>query len=134
IIVESVRADFEQRYVQKMKAARQGDPLSMDTEIGPLARTDLRDALHRQVEQSVQRGARCLLGGRIPEGAGAWYPPTVLTDVAMGMPACDEELFGPVAAIIPVRNEAQAIATANNSVFGIGAAVITRDLTRAERI
>jgi succinate-semialdehyde dehydrogenase/glutarate-semialdehyde dehydrogenase len=134
IVVGAVRSDFEQRLVQKMKAAQQGDPLSMDTEIGPLARLDLRDTLHRQVEQSVQRGARCLLGGEIPKGPGAYYPPTVLTDVAKGMPAFDEELFGPVAAVIAVRDEAQAIATANDSVFGLGGAVITRDLARGERI
>jgi succinate-semialdehyde dehydrogenase/glutarate-semialdehyde dehydrogenase len=106
----------------------------MATEIGPLARHDLRDALHRQVAQSVQRGARCLLGGQVPEGPGAYYPPTVLTDVAKGMPAYDEELFGPVAAVIPVRGEEEAIAVANDSSFGLGAAVITRDLARAERI
>jgi len=134
IVVEPVRGEFEQRFVEKMKAARQGDPLSMDTEIGPLARPDLRDALHRQVEQSVQRGARCLLGGEIPAGPGAYYPPTVLTDVARGMPAYDDELFGPVAAVIPVRDEAQAIAVANDSAFGLGAAVITRDRARGERI
>jgi succinate-semialdehyde dehydrogenase / glutarate-semialdehyde dehydrogenase len=134
IVVESVRRDFEQRFVEKMKAPRQGDPLSMDTEIGPLARHDLRDTLHQQVELSVQRGARCLLGGKVPDGPGAYYPPTVLTDVARGMPAYDEELFGPVAAVIPVRDEAQAIGTANDSPFGLGAAVITRDLARGERI
>ena len=134
VVVEPVRQEFEQRFVKKMKAARQGDPLDMATEIGPLARHDLREALHRQVEQSVQRGARCLLGGKIPEGPGAYYPPTVLTDVAKGMPAYDEELFGPVAAVIPVRNEEEAIATANGSSFGLGAAIFTRDLGRGERI
>jgi len=134
IVVESVRRGFEQRFVEKMKAVRQGDPLSMETEIGPLARHDLRESLHRQVEQTVQRGARCLLGGTIPSGPGAYYPPTVLTDVGKGMPAYEEELFGPVAAIIPVRDEAQAIATANDSVFGLGGAVISRNLARAERI
>jgi succinate-semialdehyde dehydrogenase/glutarate-semialdehyde dehydrogenase len=134
IVVEPVRREFEQRFVQKMKAARQGDPLSMDTEIGPLARRDLRDTLHRQVAQSVQRGARCLIGGEIPAGPGTYYPPTVLTDVTKGMPAYDEELFGPVAAVIPVRDEEQALATANDSAFGLGAAVITRDLARGERL
>jgi succinate-semialdehyde dehydrogenase / glutarate-semialdehyde dehydrogenase len=134
IVVDAVRNEFEQRFVQKMKTARQGDPLSMDTEIGPLARHDLRDALHQQVTQSVQRGAQCLLGGEIPAGPGAYYPPTVLTDVAKGMPAHDEELFGPVAAVIPASDEAQAIAIANDSAFGLGAAVITRDLARGERI
>jgi succinate-semialdehyde dehydrogenase / glutarate-semialdehyde dehydrogenase len=134
IVVGAVREEFEQRFVRKMQEARQGDPLRMDTEIGPLARHDLRDALHRQVEESVKRGARCLLGGKIPDGPGAYYPPTVLTDVAKGMPAHDEELFGPVAAVIPVLDEAQAIAVANDSPFGLGGAVITRDLVRGERI
>jgi succinate-semialdehyde dehydrogenase/glutarate-semialdehyde dehydrogenase len=134
IVVDAVRREFEQRFVQKMKAVRQGDPLSLETEIGPLARHDLRDTLQRQVEESVRRGARCLLGGAIPPGPGAYYPPTVLTDVVKGMPAYDEELFGPVAAVIPVADEAQAISTANDSVFGLGAAIITRDLARGERI
>jgi len=134
IVIESVRREFEQRFVAKMSAARQGDPLQSQTEIGPLARRDLRDALHQQVEQSMQRGARCLLGGRVPDGPGAFYPPTVLTDVAQGMPAYDEELFGPVAAIIPARDEQHAIATANDSSFGLGAAVLTRDVARGEKI
>jgi succinate-semialdehyde dehydrogenase / glutarate-semialdehyde dehydrogenase len=134
IVVKPVRDEFERRFVQKMQAARQGDPLDQDTEIGPLARHDLRAALHRQVETSVQRGARALLGARIPEGPGAYYPATVLTDVGKGMPAYDEELFGPVAAVIPVEDEAQAVSTANDSVYGLGACVITRDLARGERI
>ncbi len=114
--------------------ARQGDPLSPDTEIGPLARLDLREALHRQVTRSIELGARCLLGGQVPSGPGAYYPPTVLTDVREGMPAFDEELFGPVAAVVSAADEAQAIALANASSFGLGAAVISRDLARAERI
>src|SRR5262249_3669995 len=115
-------------------AVRQGDPLDPATQVGPLARADLREALHRQVEQSVQRGARCLLGGRIPEGPGAFYPPTVLADVRPGMPAYEEELFGPVAAVIAARDEADAIRIANDSAFGLGAGVITGDAARGERI
>ncbi len=134
IVVDAVREDFERRFVQKMAAAKVGDPLDMATEVGPLARHDLREALQRQVDQSLQRGARCLLGGRVPEGRGAYYPPTVLTGVGVGMPAYHEELFGPVAAVIPVRDEVQAVATANDSSFGLGAAVITRDPVRGERI
>lgn len=134
LVVDSVRSAFEQRFVQSMAAFKMGDPLKEDTQIGPLARHDLRDGLHRQVEASIARGAKCLLGGKIPEGSGAYYPPTVLTAVAKGMPACDEELFGPVAAIIPVKNEEEAIATANDSSFGLGGGVITRDLARGERI
>lgn len=82
----------------------------------------------------MDKGAKCLLGGAIPDGPGAWYPPTVLTDVHRGMPAFDEELFGPVAAVVAVKDEAEAIATANDSPFGLGAAVITRDIARGERI
>src|SRR5208282_990553 len=120
LVVDSVRAEFEQRFVQTMAAVKMGDPLLEDTQIGPQARHDLRDSLHRQVEASIARGAKCLLGGKIPEGSGAYYPATVLTAVAKGMPAYDEELFGPVAAIIPVRDEQEAIATANDSCFGLG--------------
>jgi succinate-semialdehyde dehydrogenase/glutarate-semialdehyde dehydrogenase len=134
IVVEPVRAAFEERFVKRMARIKMGDPLQEDTEIGPQARHDLRDTLHRQVEASIAKGAKCLLGGKVPAGSGAYYPATVLTDVGKGMPAYDEELFGPVAAVIPVKNEAEAIATANDSCFGLGGAVITRDLARGERI
>jgi len=120
--------------VSEMKARKMGPPLEEDTAVGPMARADLRDELHEQVEQSVKKGARCLLGGAIPDGPGAYYPPTVLADVASGMPAYDEELFGPVAAIIAAKDEAEAIAIANDSVFGLGAAVFTQDVARGERI
>ena len=134
LVVESVRQAFEARFVARMQATRPGDPLEEETAMGPMARHDLRDALHRQVEESIARGARCLLGGEIPPAQGAFYPPTVLTDVRKGMPAFDEELFGPVAAIVPVADEAEAIAAANDSVFGLGAAVMTGDRARGERI
>jgi succinate-semialdehyde dehydrogenase / glutarate-semialdehyde dehydrogenase len=134
IVLDKVRRSFEERFVERMRAARMGDPLEERTEVGPMARHDLRDALHRQVEESVAKGARCLLGGRIPNDRGAYYPPTVLTDVKKGMPAYDEETFGPVAAIITVKSEEEAIATANDSPFGLGGGVFTRDLARGERI
>ena len=117
-----------------MSAAKFGDPLNEKTELGPLARHDLRDALHDQVQRSVAMGARCLLGGKIPEGRGAYYPPTVLTDVEKGMPAYDEELFGPVAAVIPVKDEEAAIALRTIPSFGLGGAVLTSDHERGERI
>jgi succinate-semialdehyde dehydrogenase/glutarate-semialdehyde dehydrogenase len=117
-----------------MRSRRVGDPFDEATQVGPLARRDLRDDLHRQVAASVERGARVLLGGTVPEGPGAFYPPTVLSEVSRGMPAFDEELFGPVAAIVPVPDEAAAIAAANDSPFGLGAAVFTRDPARGERI
>ena len=111
-----------------------GDPLSEETDVGPQARPDLRDHLHQQVLKSMEQGARCLLGGAVPQGKGAYYPPTVLTDVRPGMPAFDEELFGPVAAIVPVKDEQDAIEKANQSRFGLGAAVFTADAARGERI
>ncbi len=134
IVVESVRDQFEKLFIDQMRAKKMGDPLEEDTDVGPQARHDLRDDLHRQVQQSIELGARCLLGGQIPDDPGAFYPPTVLTDVKKGMPAYDEELFGPVAAIIPVKDEREAIAVANDSTFGLGAAVFTRDIARGERI
>ena len=94
----------------------------------------LRDALHRQVEASVFAGARVLQGGRIPDQAGAFYPPTVLAGVTKGMSVYEEETFGPVAAVIAAADEEAAIAIANDSPFGLGAAVFTRDLARGERV
>jgi succinate-semialdehyde dehydrogenase/glutarate-semialdehyde dehydrogenase len=117
-----------------MAAKAMGDPLDEATDIGPQARVDLRDELHQQVERSIARGAKCLLGGQVPAGKNAFYPPTVLTNVRKGMPAYDEELFGPVAAIISARDEDDAIRIANNSVFGLGGAVFTADSKRGERI
>ncbi|MFW6063033.1 MAG: NAD-dependent succinate-semialdehyde dehydrogenase [Chloroflexota bacterium] len=134
IVTNSNRQAFEQMFVEQMQAMKMGDPLDEATDVGPQARDDLREDLHRQVQESLKEGARLLLGGEIPEGAGAYYPPTVLTDVGKGMPAYDEELFGPVAAIIPVADEAQAIRVANDSSFGLGAAVFTRDLERGQYI
>jgi len=134
IVVGSVRERFERSFVERMAAKRMGDPLREDVDIGPQARKDLRDALHGQVQRSIAKGARCLLGGSVPDGPGAFYPPTVLTDVGKGMPAFDEELFGPVAAIIAARDERHAIDLANDSSFGLGGAVITRDRVRGERI
>ncbi len=134
IVVASQRERFEQLFVEGMRVAKLGDPLDEATQVGPQARSDLRDELHDQVERSLIAGARCLLGGAIPEGPGSFYPPTVLTDVRKGMPAFDEELFGPVAAIIAVPDDAAAIEVANDSTFGLGAAVFTGDVEKGERI
>jgi succinate-semialdehyde dehydrogenase/glutarate-semialdehyde dehydrogenase len=134
IVVAKVREQFEKRFVKLMGEARVGNPLDELTDVGPLARDDLRQTLHRQVEQSVAKGARLLLGGKMPDGPGCFYPVTVLTDVRPGMPAFDEETFGPVAAIVAVKDEDEAIAAANDSVFGLGSCVITRDPPRGERI
>jgi len=134
IVVEAVKEQFETQFVERMRAFKAGEPLAEETTLGPLARHDLRDELHQQVQESIAKGAKCLLGGEIPEGKGAFYPPTVLTRVTKGMPVYDDELFGPVAAIINVADEAEAIRVANDSVFGLGAAVFTQDLAKGERI
>ena len=134
VVLETVYNDFLEKFLQKMQDAKLGDPLKEDTTVGPLARIDLRDELHEQVRASIEAGAECILGGKIPEGPGAYYPPTVLTKVKPGMPAYGEELFGPVAAIIKVESEAEAIRVANDSPFGLGSAVFTQDLNRGERI
>jgi len=134
VVVENILKIFEEMLVDQMRSKKMGDPLDEVTELGPQARKDLRDDLHRQVTVSIAKGARCLLGGEIPAGRGAFYPPTVLSGVTKGMPVYDEETFGPVAAVIPVKNEKQAIQVANDSTFGLGAAVFTRDADHGERI
>jgi succinate-semialdehyde dehydrogenase/glutarate-semialdehyde dehydrogenase len=134
VVVESLRHRFEELFVEQMSAKKMGDPMEEDTAVGPLARYDLRDDLHKQVQDSIEKGAVCLLGGNVPKSEGAFYDPTVLTNVKKGMPAYDEELFGPVAAIIPVKDEKEAINVANDSIFGLGAAVFTKDIARGERI
>lgn len=134
IVVESVAEEFTGHFVKLMAGKQMGDPTDADTDIGPQAREDLRDDLHRQVEESVSKGATLKLGGEIPDRKGAYYPPTVLTDVKPGMPAYDEEMFGPVAAIITAADEDEAIAIANDSPFGLGSAVFTRDTERGRHI
>ncbi|MBI3117539.1 MAG: NAD-dependent succinate-semialdehyde dehydrogenase [Candidatus Hydrogenedentes bacterium] len=134
IVVEPVREEFTRRFVESMAKVKMGDPLDPAVGLGPLAREDLREDLHAQVVKSIEKGAKLLLGGAIPKQAGAYYPATVLANVTKGMPAYDEELFGPVAAIIGAKDEADAIRIANDTIFGLGAAVFTRDVQRGEEI
>jgi succinate-semialdehyde dehydrogenase / glutarate-semialdehyde dehydrogenase len=133
ICTEQRAATVARMFADLMASKTMGDPLS-GVDVGPLARIDLRDDLAAQVSRSMALGARALVGGAAPEGPGAFYPPTVLVDVRRGMPAYDEELFGPVASIIAVANETDAIRVANDSIFGLGAAVFTADASRGARI
>jgi succinate-semialdehyde dehydrogenase / glutarate-semialdehyde dehydrogenase len=134
IVVEPVLEEFTRMFTDLMRTKKMGDPMDEQFDIGPQATPDLRDELHDQVVRTAAMGAKCVLGGEIPDRRGAWYPPTVLTGVTEGMPAFDEEVFGPVAAIVAARDEADAIRLANNSDFGLGAAVFTRDTERGKRI
>lgn len=134
IVVEDNYDLFIENIRKLMKGKRIGDPFEEDTDVGPMAREDLRDELQDQVQKSIEAGANCVLGGQIPDRKGSYYPPTILTEVTEGMPAYEEEFFGPVASVIKVKNEQEAIRVANDSDFGLGAAVFSRDADRAERI
>lgn len=134
IIHQKVYDEFEKLFVEKMKTKRMGDPMDENNHIGPQARKDLRDELHEQVLASITKGANLLLGGKIPGETGAYYPPTVLANVIAGMPAYEEELFGPVAALIKVKDEDEAFRVANDSIFGLGAALFTKDKKRGEQL
>lgn len=134
IVLDAVYDAFLQAFQREMEAQVMGDPMNPKTTLGPMARHDLRDELHEQVQQSVNKGARCLIGGYIPEHEGALYPATLLVDVAPGMPAYEEELFGPVASVIRVQNEAEAIQVANDSVFGLGSGIFSQNRERAEKL
>lgn len=138
IVVEAVYEEFVDAFRKEMSAKKLGDPGKAESDLGPQASAALRDELHDQVTASIEKGAQCVLGGKIPGEVGAWYPPTILTGVKEGMPAYDEELFGPVASVIKAKDADEAIAIANQSKFGLGGAIFTsdiekgRDLARSE--
>ena len=134
IVAEPIYESFKNEFVRLMSEATFGDPLDGQTTIGPLARINLRDDLHQQVEESRNMGASVLLGGYIPEGNAAFYPPTVLENVVPGMPAYHEELFGPVAVLFQFTDEEEAISIANGTVFGLGASVFTSDVAKGKML
>jgi len=131
IVHTKVRAAFQRKLVKRVAAHRVGDPLDSKTQVGPLARHDLLDTLHSQVTRSLALGAKCLLGGPPLSGSGFFYAPTVLADVKKGMPAFDEELFGPVAVIVEAQSDEEAVSLANDTPYGLGAAVFTGNRARA---
>lgn len=131
IVVKARYDEFIARFSQEIQALKLGDPMSADTQLGPMARPDLRDELHDQVMRSVEAGAKLVFGGELLAGQGAYYPPTLLVDVRPGMATFDEEVFGPVASVICAADEDEAIALANQSEFGLGASLWTADMARA---
>jgi succinate-semialdehyde dehydrogenase / glutarate-semialdehyde dehydrogenase len=134
IVVESRVKEFEEQQAMIMSKLKIGDPLDESTQVGPMAREDLLQELDAQVQKSIAMGAKVLTGGKRREGSGAYYEPTVLTNVKEGMPVYHEETFGPVSAIISVKDEEEAIRVANGSIYGLGGSVWTRDLARGERV
>ncbi len=134
IVTEKNYDAFLEKMISGMRSKKHGDPFDDSSDFGPMAREDLRDTLHKQVTKSIEKGAKLHLGGEVPDKPGAWYPSTVLSDVKPGMPAFDEELFGPVAAIIKAKNEDEAIELANQTIYGLGAAVFTSDTKKGEKI
>ena len=134
IVHEAVADEFTEAVVARMAGVRVGDPMAAMTDVGPLAREDLRDHLAAQVARSIAAGAVCRLGGEVPKVPGWYYPCTVLAEVGPGMPAYEEEIFGPVACIIRAGSEEEAVRIANDTAYGLGAAVFTGDPERGERI
>jgi len=134
IVLEDIYDDFLKMFTKKMAAAKMGEPTNEDSYYGPLARVDLRNELHKQVEKTIEQGGKLILGGKIPDQKGAYYPATILANLKPGMTAFDEELFGPVASVIKAKDENEAIELANNSTFGLGSGVLTGNSERGEKI
>ncbi|BAQ71235.1 aldehyde dehydrogenase family protein [Rhodovulum sulfidophilum] len=134
VVTEKNYDAFVERFTEKMGACKMGDPASEETELGPMSRAELRDELAQQVKESVEKGARALCGGEVPDRTGAFYPATVLVDVKPGQPAYDDELFGPVASVIKAKDDEDAMRIANDSRFGLGGGIFSKDVARAREL
>lgn len=135
IIEDAIYDDFRDAYLEAVKKLTYGDPAKEDgVDMGPMARRDLRDTLHQQVMASIHKGARCLTGGKMPDRKGFFYEPTILEDVKPDMPAYDDELFGPVASLIRVKDSDEAMRVANDSRFGLGGGIFSGDEKRAVKL
>lgn len=134
IVVDSIYDTFRERIVEAFKSKKAGDPMDASSDIGPLARKDLQEMLHEQVEKSVNKGATIAVGGKLPEGKGSFYPATILENVEKGQPAYDDELFGPVASLIRAKDQDDAFRIANDSRYGLGGAIFSKDEDKAIRL
>ena len=134
IVVDSVYDEFRKRIVEKFEGTKSGDPMDDSSDIGPLARKDLQEKLHEQVEDSVKKGATIAVGGELPEGKSSYYPATILENVEKGQPAYDDELFGPVASLIRAKDQDDAMRIANDSRYGLGGAIFSKDEEKAIRL
>ncbi|MDP5076870.1 MAG: aldehyde dehydrogenase family protein, partial [Nonlabens sp.] len=134
VVVEAVYDQFKKGFVERMSAIRLGDPTKDDTQLGPMARKDLRAKIHEQVEESIKKGAEVLCGGKLPDGDGFYYPATVLGNVKPGQPAYDDELFGPVASLIKAKDQDDAMRIANDSRFGLGGGIFSKDEDKAIKL
>jgi len=134
IVVDAVYDKFKAGFVKAMGAIKVGDPTSDDVQLGPIAREDLRETLHDQVLKSVEKGAEVLCGGEIPSGKGFYYPATILGNVEKGQPAYDDELFGPVASLIKAKDRDDAMRIANDSRFGLGGGIFSKDIEAATEL
>jgi len=134
IATEAVYEEFKEKFVNAMKALKLGDPKLDDTELGPMAREDLREKIHEQVQESVEKGAEVLCGGEMVEGDGYFYPATILGNVSSGQPAYDDELFGPVASLIKAKDNEDAMRIANDSRFGLGGGIFSKDVKKATEL
>ena len=133
-MADKVYDAFVEAFVEQMKAVKMGDPTKDDTQLGPLSSEDQFETVKEQVEQSLAKGAKALCGGEAPGGTGAYYPATVLVDVVPGMPAYDDEIFGPVAAVIRAKDDEDAMRIANDSRYGLGGGIFSKDEDRALKL
>ncbi len=134
IIVDKLYDQFRDAYVAMMQKVAYGDPTKEETQMGPMATHKGREDLQRQVDQSVEKGAKILCGGFIPDGDGAFYPATVLENVEPGQPAYDDELFGPVASLVRAKDDDDAMRIANDSRYGLGGGIFSEDIDKATRM
>lgn len=134
IVIESVASQFQDLVAEKAQAYQMGNPLQEQTTLGPLARADLRDKVHDQVQRSIRAGAKCITGGKLPTGNGFYYPPTILHHVTPDSPSFTEEIFGPVISITHAKDEQEALHLANKTQYGLAAAIFSKDVARAEQL